>query len=50
MTLLQHVQGDVFRRIRRDETLGDEFVFERDATTGKVTRMWEHSNYSVKLK
>jgi CubicO group peptidase (beta-lactamase class C family) len=50
MTLLQHVEGDIFRRIRRDETLGDKFVFERDKKTGKITKMWEHSNYSVKLK
>lgn len=50
MTLLQHIQGDVFRRIRRDNGLGDEIVFERDPNTGKVTKMWVHSNYSVKLK
>jgi CubicO group peptidase (beta-lactamase class C family) len=50
MTLLQHVSGDTFRRIRRDESLGEEVVFERDDKTGKVTRMWSHSNYSVKLK
>ena len=50
MVLLQHVKGDVFRRIRRDEGLGDEITFERDPKTGKVTRMWEHSNYSLKLK
>jgi len=49
MTLLQHVSGDTFRRIRRDEALGEEFVFERDEKTGKVTKMWSHSNYSVKL-
>ena len=50
MTLLQHVSGDTFRRIRRDEELGEEFVFERDAQTGKVSRMWAHSNYAMKLK
>ena len=50
MTLLKHVSGDVFRRIRRDDELGEEVVFERDKQTGKITRMWEHSNYSVKLK
>lgn len=49
MVLLQHVSGDVFRRIRRDESLGEKISFERDAT-GKVVRMWEYSNYSVKLK
>lgn len=50
MTLLQHIEGDVFRRIRRDESLGSEVVFERDPRTGKVSKMWEHSNYSLKLK
>lgn len=50
MILLHHVSGDVFRRIRRNEDLGEEIRFERDERTGKVTRMWDHSNYSVKLK
>lgn len=50
MTLLQHISGDVFRTIRRDEALGEEVRFERDEKTGKVTRMWRHSNYSVKVK
>ena len=50
MTLLQHVDGDTFRRIRRDEGLGEEVVFERDDKTGKVIKMWSHSNYLVKVK
>lgn len=50
MTLLQHISGDVFRRIRRDDELGEEIRFERDEKTGKITRLWEHSNYLVKLK
>lgn len=50
MTLLKHVEGDTFRRIRRDETLGEEFVFERDEKTGKITRIRSHSNYLVRLK
>jgi CubicO group peptidase (beta-lactamase class C family) len=50
MTLLQHISGDVFRRIRRNDDLGEEIRFERDEKTGKITRMWGHSNYSVKLK
>lgn len=50
MTMLQHVTGDVFRRIRRDHELGEEIRFERDEKTGKITRMWEHSNYSVRVK
>lgn len=50
MTLLQHVNGDTFRRVRRDEGLGEEVVFERDEKTGKVIRMWSHSNYLPKVK
>jgi CubicO group peptidase (beta-lactamase class C family) len=50
MTLLQHIRGDVFRKIRRDDALGEEITFEHDAKTGKVIKMWEHSNYSLKLK
>lgn len=49
MALLQHVKDDVFRRIRKDETLGEEITFERDKKTGKIIRMWDHSNFSVKL-
>lgn len=47
--IIRHVQGNVFRRVRSDKTLGEEILFEKDAS-GKVTRMWRHSNYSTKLK
>lgn len=50
MILLQHVSGDVFRRIRRDDALGEEIRFDRDEKTGKITRMWRHSNYSVRVE
>lgn len=49
MTLLHHISGDVFRRMRRNDDLGEEIRFERDEKTGKVSRMWEHSNYAVKV-
>ena len=49
LTLLKHVESDTFRRIRKDETLGEEVVFERDET-GKVIRMWQHSNYMEKIR
>lgn len=49
LTLLKHIEGDTFRRLRKDETLGEEVTFERDET-GKVVRMWQHSNYSDKIK
>src|SRR5690606_19844012 len=50
MDLLQHVEGDTFRRIRRDRVLGEEVVFERDPKTGKVSRMWKNSNYSARIR
>lgn len=50
MTLLQHVSGDTFRRVRRDDSLGDEVVFERDEKTGEVIKMWVHSNYARKVR
>jgi len=48
MTMLQHVSGDTFKRIRDDKTLGEEIKFERDKS-GKVIRAWQHSNYSTKI-
>jgi len=49
MGLLKHIEGDTFRRLRRDETQGAEVVFERDET-GKVVRFWEHSNFQNKIR
>jgi CubicO group peptidase (beta-lactamase class C family) len=49
LILLKHSEGDTFRRLRKDETLGEEVVFERDVT-GKVVRMWQHSNYQNKIR
>ena len=49
LTLYRHIEGDVFRRIRKDDTLGEELVFERDESR-RVHRMWRNSNYSVKQK
>ena len=49
LTLLKHIRGDTFRRIRKDKTLGEEVIFERDES-GKVVRMWQHSNYSDKIR
>ncbi len=48
MILLKHVQGDTFRRIRSDDTLGEEVTFDRDKS-GKVVKLWHHSNYSTRL-
>jgi len=49
LTLLKHIKGDTFRRVRKDETLGEEIIFERDESR-KVVRMWQHSNYTNKIK
>lgn len=49
MTVVRHVEGNVFKRVRSDKTLGEEIVFERDAF-GSVVKMWRHSNYSVRKK
>ncbi len=49
MTLLRQVEGNTFKRIRSDKTLGEEIIFEMDAN-GKVVRMRRHSNYSMKIK
>lgn len=49
LTLLRHIEADTFRRLRDDDTLGEEVVFERDQS-GRVVRMVRHSNYHPKIK
>ena len=49
MTLLKHVKDNVFRRVRSDETLGEEIVFEKDKT-GKITGFVQHSNNYLRVK
>jgi CubicO group peptidase (beta-lactamase class C family) len=50
MTLLRHVDGNTFRRVRTsDKTLAEEYIFETDAS-GKVVRLKRHSNYSKKIQ
>ncbi|MBH31604.1 MAG: hypothetical protein CMG71_06400 [Candidatus Marinimicrobia bacterium] len=46
---LQHMEDDVFRRIRDDDELGEEIRFERDKT-GKVVRMWQHQNFAPRIR
>jgi hypothetical protein len=48
MFMCRHVTGDVFRRIRPDETLGEEISFERDGN-GKVTKLWRSNNFVNKI-
>ncbi len=48
-TLLKHLEGDTFQRMRGNGEMGEKIVFERN-TTGTVYRMKRHQNYSIKLK
>jgi CubicO group peptidase (beta-lactamase class C family) len=48
-TLLKHIEGDTFRRVRKDKELGEEVLFERDKS-GNVIRFWQNSNYKNKIK
>jgi CubicO group peptidase (beta-lactamase class C family) len=45
LTRLEHIADDTFRRVRRDEQLGEAIVFERDAS-GRVTGYRQHGNLS----
>jgi hypothetical protein len=49
ITKLKHIEGDRFRRIRDDDSLGEEIVFETDAS-GNVVRMWQHSNPAERIR
>jgi CubicO group peptidase (beta-lactamase class C family) len=48
MTFYKHIEGDTFRRVRKNDALGEELVFERDAN-GKVVKLQSHGNYSSKI-
>lgn len=39
----RHVEGTLFRRIRADDSLGEEMRFDLDET-GRASRVWRHSN------
>lgn len=43
ITYLKHVKDNTFRRVRSDDTLGEEVVFEKDKT-GKIVGYTQHSN------
>lgn len=49
MTFYKHIEGDTFRRIRKNDELGEELVFERDAS-GRIVRQQSHGNYSSKIE
>lgn len=48
LTELRHVEGDTFRRVRDDGTLGEEFRFE--VQDGEVIRFWRHNNRYPKIR
>ena len=49
LTRLRHIEGHVFRRIRRDGELGEAVVFEL-GPDGRVTRMVRNSQYAVRVR
>ncbi len=49
LTFYKHIEDDTFRRIRKNDELGEELVFERDEN-GKVFRYKIHNNYNIKIK
>jgi hypothetical protein len=46
---LKHIEGHTFRRIRSDDSLGEEKIFDVNEA-GEVTRMWSHGNYSPRIR
>lgn len=48
MTFFKHIEGDVFRRVRKDGELGEELEFLRDVE-GKVVKYKIHDNFYPRL-
>ena len=48
MTFYKHVDGDIFRRVRKDKTLGETLTFMRDQD-GKIIKIEPHGNFSSKI-
>ena len=49
ITKLKYIEDGTFRRIRDDDELGEEIIFETD-NSGKVIRMWQHQNFAPKFR
>ena len=49
MSFYKHIEGDVFRRIRKDKSLGETLTFLRDRD-GNITKIERHGNYSSKIE
>jgi CubicO group peptidase (beta-lactamase class C family) len=47
LTRLKHVDGHTFRRVRSDDELGEEYIFEME--DGEVVRMIRNSNFLEKI-
>lgn len=47
-TLMQQIEGDIFKRIGDDGKLKEEIRFERNER-GQVTRFWQHSQYTSRM-
>lgn len=50
MTFYKHIEGDTFRRIRKDDTLGETLVFKRDANGKVLHAERHHNNYMVRIR
>jgi hypothetical protein len=48
LTVLRHVEGDTFRRVRTNGELGSEVIFDTD-DQGRVIRMRSPINYSTRV-
>ena len=48
MSLFKHIEGDTFRRIRSDDSLGEHVYFYRDEE-GTVFKYSQHGNYNYKM-
>ena len=46
LTRLRHIEDGTFRRVRDNDDLGEEFIFE-EMSDGSM-RMWRNDNYSVR--
>ena len=48
ISFYKHIEGDVFKRIRKDKTLGETLTFIRNEH-GKVIKIERHGNFSIKI-
>jgi CubicO group peptidase (beta-lactamase class C family) len=48
MMFYKHIKGDIFRHVKKNGELGDQFEFQRDKS-GKVYRYFESGNYKNKV-